>query len=84
MSSIPKFHLDILGRRILPGDFVISQSYGQELGIYVVERLTEKMLKLKKIKSGNRKSNQLRYPDDCVKVEGPEVTLFLLNNPESN
>jgi hypothetical protein len=84
MPNIPEFHLDLLGRKIFPGDFVVSQSWGQSLGFFTVERLTEKMVKLKKIKSENWRSSQQRYPHDCVKVEGPEVTFFLLQNSKSS
>jgi phage protein U len=84
MPNIPEFHLDLLGRKIFPGDFVVSQSWGQSLGVFTVERLTEKMGELKKIKSENYRSNLQRYPDDCLKVEGSEVTFFLLQNSKSS
>lgn len=84
MTTNPEFHLDIFGRKIFPGDCVVSQSWGQQLGIFTATRLTQKMVKLRNIKSKNLRSEQQRYPHDCVKVDGPEVTFYILKHSEKS
>ena len=69
-------HTDKLGRLIKVGDFVaFSDRNSLEVGI--VKKLNPKMIGVGRIKS---KWSQNKYPQDIVRLEGPEVSIYLLKN----
>jgi len=73
-----QIHNDLLGRPLVEGDCVAFSS-GNSLHIGVVIKLTPKMVKVKVANSGwGWKTN--KYPEDVVRVEGADVTMYLLKN----
>ena len=58
------------------------------LVIGVVKKLNPKMVKVKNITPTNYKwrseDGKNKYPSDCVMVEGPLVTMYILKNNENN
>ena len=73
-------HYDIFGKLIQLGDCVVSPYYGRDLGVFTVVKMTPKMVKIKRV--GSKGSGQNAYPFNTVKVNGPEVTMYLLKNSE--
>jgi hypothetical protein len=72
-------HKDKLGRVLSVGDAVCYPSHNSlELG--TVKKLNPKMVKV--MEAGRRASTWYtgsnKYPGDLVKVDGPEVTMYLL------
>lgn len=76
-KEIPE-HRDKLGRILAVGDTVIYPCYNHlELG--TVKKLTPKMVSVwESGMHGKWYSGSKKYPHDIVKVEGPEVTMYLL------
>ena len=74
-KEIPE-HTDKLGRPIKVGDFVAFPDRNS-LEVGVVKKLNPKMIGVGRIKS---KWSQNKYPQDIVRLEGPEVSMYLLRN----
>ena len=76
-KEIPE-HKDKLGRLLAVGDAVCYPSQNSlELG--TVKKLNPKMVKV--YEAGRRSTwytGNNKYPSDLVKVDGPEVTMYLL------
>lgn len=72
-------HRDIFGRSLAVGDFVAAPYWNRNLAIFSITKLTPKMIKIKRI---GAKSDKTAYPEDTVKVDGPEVTLYCIKNSE--
>jgi hypothetical protein len=71
-------HKDRLGRVIKIGDCVAYPS-GNTLVIGVVKKLNPKMVGVSELgKSRTWGSAKNKYPMDCVRLDGPEVTMYLL------
>lgn len=71
-------HRDKLGRLLAVGDAVCYPDRNSlELG--TVKKLNPKMVKVHEAGiSGTWYSGSNKYPQDLVKVDGPEVTMYLL------
>lgn len=67
-------HKDILGRVIEVGDLVAMASHNS-LAVAIVEKINPKMIKVKR---PNSAWTQNKYPQDLIKIDGPEATLYLL------
>ncbi len=67
-------HKDKLGRVLELGDCVVYPQ-SNSLGIGTIKKFNPKMIKVCKIGS---KWEQNKYPQDLVKVDGPEVSIYLL------
>lgn len=79
MSKTPEHH-DKLGRPLAEGDCVAFPS-SNSLCIGTVIKLNPKMLKVKQLGStGYWARGTNKYPEDLVKLEGEEVTVFLLKH----
>ena len=78
-KEIPE-HRDKLDQVLSVGDVVCYPSHNSlELG--TVKKLNPKMVKVWEIgKHSKWYTGSNRYPSDLVKVEGPEVTIYLLKN----
>lgn len=76
MTKPPILHTDLLGRNISLGDYVAFPD-SNTLKIGVVDKINPKMLRL--IPRG-RKWTVNKYPHDVVRLEGPDLTVFLLKN----
>ncbi len=74
-KEIPQ-HKDKLGRILAIGDCVVYPQ-SNSLGIGTIKKFNPKMIKVCKIGS---KWEQNKYPQDIVKVDGPEVSMYLLLN----
>ena len=78
-------HKDKLGRVLAVGDAVCYPSHNSlELG--TVKKLNPKMIKVIEAGRGASKwyTGSNKYPQDLVKVDGPEVTLYLLKQNTAN
>jgi len=72
-------HRDKLGKLLAVGDAVCYPSHNSlELG--TVKKLNPKMVKVFEAGRENSKwySGSNKYPNDLVKIDGPEVTMYLL------
>jgi hypothetical protein len=77
-KSIPE-HRDKLGKLLEVGDAVCYPDRNSlELG--TVKKLNPKMIKVIEAGRGASKwyTGSNKYPNDLVKVDGPEVTMYLL------
>lgn len=75
----PPEHKDKLGRVLAVGDAVCYPSHNSlELG--TVKKLNPKMVKVHEAGRASSEwySGSNKYPGDLVKVDGPEVTMYLL------
>lgn len=69
-------HRDKLGRLLKVGDCVAYPD-SNSLVVGIVKKLNPKMLNVGRLKS---KWDQKKYPHDCVLLDGPEVSMYLLKN----
>jgi hypothetical protein len=79
MAKAQPEHRDKLGRMLAVGDAVCYPSHNSlELG--TVKKLNPKMIKVIEAGRGASKwyTGSNKYPSDLVKVDGPEVTMYLL------
>jgi hypothetical protein len=74
-KAVPE-HKDKLGRLLKVGDFVAFPDRNS-LEVGVVKKLNPKMIGVGRIKS---KYSQNKYPEDIVRLDGPEVSMYLLKN----
>lgn len=70
-------HKDKLGRDLATGDAVCFPS-GNTLWIGLVEKINPKMIKVKNVGRGKWSAN--KYPSDLVKIEGSDVTFYVLQH----
>ena len=74
-------HLDILGRPLVVGDCVACPA-NNGLAVARVIKLTNKMVKVRrvgaKISIWGKFRDTTKYARDLVKLEGPEVSFYLL------
>jgi hypothetical protein len=72
-------HRDKLGRLLAVGDAVCYPDHNS-LGLGTVKKLNPKMVKV--FEAGRTSSSWYtgsnKYPSDLVKIDGPEVTMYLL------
>ena len=79
MSNAPD-HRDLLGQPLTIGDCVVFPS-SNTMYVGTVIKLNPKMVKVKRV--GQKYSwEQNKYPQDLVRVSGPEVTMYLLTNSQ--
>ena len=69
-------HKDKLGRLLAVGDCVVYP-HRNSLGIGTIKKFNPKMIRVCKLGS---KWEQNKYPEDLVKVDGPEVSVYLLKS----
>lgn len=75
-KEVPQ-HKDIFGQDLVVEDCVVyPQSNSMRIGKIV--KINPKMISVKELSSKGWRSDALKYPDDLVKVQGPEVTMYLL------
>lgn len=79
MSKLPD-HRDKLGRALAEGDCVAFPS-SNSLCIGTIIKINPKMLKVKQLgATGYWARGTNKYPEDLVKLEGEEVTVYLLKH----
>ena len=73
-------HPDKLGRELNMGDCVVyPQSNSMMIGTVI--KFTPKMITVKTIgSSGWRGYESRKHSSDVIKIEGPEVTMYLIKN----
>ena len=70
-------HPDKLGRNLEMGDCVVyPQSNSMIIGTIV--KFTPKMITVKGV--GNWRWETRKYSSDVIKIDGPEVTMYLIKN----
>jgi hypothetical protein len=74
MAKVIPEHKDKLGRVLALGDCVVYPQ-SNSLAFGTIKKFNPKMIKVCPVGS---KWEQNKYPEDIVKVEGPEVTVYLL------
>lgn len=74
-------HKDKLGRELSVGDAVCYPS-SNTLYIGTVTKLNNKMVKVQKVGS-KYTSESNKYPSDLVKIEGADVTFYVLQNTKT-
>jgi hypothetical protein len=67
-------HKDILDRVIEVGD-VVAMANHNSLAVAIVDKLNTKMVRVKR---PNSTWAQHKYPQDLIKIDGPEAMLYLL------
>ena len=80
-EKIKPEHRDALNRIIDVGDFVAVAHHNQ-LKLATVTKLNNKMIRIKEVKAPASKwhtGEHNVYSSQCVRVEGPDVTLYLLS-----
>ena len=79
MAKAQPEHRDKLGRMLAVGDAVCYPSHNS-LGLGTVKKLNPKMIKVMEAGRSASKwyTGSNKYPGDLVKVDGPEVTMYLL------
>lgn len=79
MPKAPIEHRDKLGQLLAVGDAVCYPSHNS-LGLGTVKKLNPKMIKVFEVGRKQTKwyTGSNKYPQDLVKVSGPEVTMYLL------
>lgn len=76
-KSLPE-HKDMLGRNLVVGDAVCFPS-SNTLYIGIIEKINPKMIRVKTVGSKYTWGTN-KYPTDLVKLEGSDVTFFVLQN----
>ena len=69
-------HVDLLGQDISIGAHVVSYD-GHNLGMFVVEKINPKMVKVRKLKY---KSTCLRYPHDLMVIDRDKAVFKILQD----
>lgn len=79
MPKVILEHSDKLGRKLSVGDCVV---YPQKNSLVVgtIKKFNPKMIKVARVPAGSWGGEINKYPSDLVKVDGPEVTMFLIKN----
>ena len=67
-------HRDILDRVIEVGD-VVAMANHNSMTVAIVDKLNPKMIKVKR---PNSTWAQNKYPQDLIKIDGPEAMVYLL------
>ena len=75
-KEIPQ-HKDIFGQELALEDCVVyPQSNSMQIGKII--KINPKMISVRGLGKRSYRSETLKYPIDLVKVQGPEVTMYLL------
>ncbi len=74
-------HRDALGKLLQQGDCV-AYPVQNTLMIGVITKVNKRMVRIKSVVP-KRSFDKNRYPTDVVKLEGPEVSLFILKNSDA-
>ena len=78
MAKTPPEHRDKLGRLLTLGDCVVyPQSNSMIIG--TIQKMNPKMIKVASVPKG-WPYESLKYPQDLIKIDGPEVTMYLIKN----
>ena len=75
MAKAPEFHKDLIGNKIKVGDVI---AFADKNALYVgkIAKLHNKMVTV----SRKGRWSKLAYPDNCVLLDSPMATLYLMQN----
>jgi hypothetical protein len=76
---------DFLNRPIALGDYVVfpgAYNGGMKLGKVI--KFTPKNMRVEHPGWRGNNTSTLRHPGQCVRVEGPDLTFFLLSKPNQS
>ena len=79
MPKVIPEHSDKLGRKLNVGDCVVYPQHNS-LVVGTIKKFNPKMVKVARVPAGSWGSETNKYPGDLVRVDGPEVTMFLIKN----
>ena len=77
-------HFDRVGKQLLVDD-IVAYPDRNHLAIGKVKKLNPKMIGIGKFNDVSRcwgKSTTNKYPDDCLVIEGPRITMYLIKNTQ--
>lgn len=72
-------HKDIFGRVIAEGSYVAFPA-SNTLYIGTVGKCSPKMVRVHPVAGYRSRDGMLKYPHECVTVEGADVTFYILKN----
>ncbi len=81
MAKTPE-HKDKLGRELAVGD-AVCYPVSNMLTIGTVTKLNNKMVKVQKVGPNRYNSEHNKYPNDVIKLEGADVTFYILQNTKT-
>lgn len=67
-------HFDRVGKQLLVDD-IVAYPDRNHLAIGKVKKLNPKMITIRSVEEN---SGAIKYPNDLIKLEGTEITMFLL------
>lgn len=70
-------HKDKLGRPLAVGDCVAYPDGNNLLRIGIIDKLNPKMIRVKEFKKSHTTN---KYPGESVKLDSPDVTMYILKN----
>jgi hypothetical protein len=72
-------HKDKLGRILKAGDCV-AYPVQNSLVIGTIKKINPKMVKVAQVPAQRWGGDSNKYPADCVKLDGADVTMYLIKN----
>jgi hypothetical protein len=79
-AKVEPKHPDKFGRELNMGDCVVYPS-SNTMMVGTVIKFTPKMITVKTVNTGGWRGWETRkYSSDVIKIEGPEVTMYLIKN----
>ena len=82
-KNTPPVHKDIFGREIAVGD-AVAFPHANQLYIGTVIKISPKQIRVVPVVGGYRAhEGYLKYANQCVLVDGPQVTMYILKNSGS-
>lgn len=80
MEDDNKEQFDFFNQQLKPGDIVLAAD-GHALEVYAVLYLTNKMVRVKKVRSKKeRDKGKLRYGKELYKIENKLATFYLMQH----
>ena len=70
-------HKDKLGRPLAVGDCVAYPDGNNLLKVGLIDKLNPKMIRVKGFKQVYTSN---KYPNETVKLDGPDITMYILKN----
>lgn len=77
-------HFDRIGAKITVGA-TVAYPDGNRLHVGTVKKLNPKMIGISKFNDVSRswgKATTNKYPNDCLVIDGPRVTMYLIKNSQ--
>lgn len=81
MSTKTISHQDKLGRILVVGDCVAYPDGNNILKIGVIDKLNPKMIR---VKAFNQSFSVNKYPQQSIKLEGPDITMYILKGGKND